>query len=351
MKIGDLKYTAAYINPLLLILALMSKNGFLLWLPVIFSFLIIPILELVLTPQTNNLSIQEMEEKKLHPIFDWMLYLNLVVVYLALLLSARYLTVNELNPISYLGLLFSLSLVLASNGINVAHELGHRNNLFEYSLAKFLLMPSLYTHFSIEHNRGHHLNVATPLDPSTARYNEVLYKFWFRSIVKGYQHAWKLENHRLKSKVGMGRYFGNEMILNLIISILYILFIYNVFGLTILLFFLLAAVISVFMLETINYIEHYGLKRQKNQSGRYERVNYMHSWDANYPLGRIVLYELTRHADHHASTFKKYQTLNSQDGLNSLPYGYPTSMILALWPPVWFKIMNKRISENRDYGY
>ena len=105
------------------------------------------------------------------------------------------------------------------------------------------------------------------------------------------------------------------------------------------------------MLETINYIEHYGLKRQKNQSGRYERVNYMHSWDANYPLGRIVLYELTRHADHHASTFKKYQTLNSQDGLNSLPYGYPTSMILALWPPVWFKIMNKRISENRDYGY
>ena len=107
-----------------------------------------------------------------------------------------------------------------------------------------------------------------------------------------------------------------------------------------------AGVVSFLFLETVNYIEHYGLLRLKNASGRYERVQKIHSWNSNHVVGRIILYELTRHSDHHYKSSKKYQVLESHEESPILPYGYPTSMVLAMIPPLWFRIMNKRVPSN-----
>ena len=102
-------------------------------------------------------------------------------------------------------------------------------------------------------------------------------------------------------------------------------------------------IIGFLLLETVNYIEHYGLVRFKMPSGRYERVRECHSWNSNHVVGRIVLYELTRHSDHHYKSSKKYQTLDYHDISPQMPYGYPTSMVLSFFPPLWFNIMNKRV--------
>ena len=107
----------------------------------------------------------------------------------------------------------------------------------------------------------------------------------------------------------------------------------------------LAGVVGLLLLETINYIEHYGLIRQLNDNGRYERVDVIHSWNSNHIIGRIVLYELTRHSDHHFKASKKYQILENKKESPQLPFGYPTSILLSLVPPLWFWIMNSRIPE------
>ena len=111
------------------------------------------------------------------------------------------------------------------------------------------------------------------------------------------------------------------------------------------------SVISFLFLETINYVEHYGLLRKKDSNGRYERVKPNHSWNSNHTIGRIVLYELTRHSDHHFKSSKKYQVLESLEDCPHLPYGYPTSILLSLIPPVWFRIMNPLVKNYMGYKH
>ena len=131
----------------------------------------------------------------------------------------------------------------------------------------------------------------------------------------------------------------------LVIQTVYLFTIFIIFGLSGLVLALLSAVVGFLLLETVNYIEHYGLLRSKAKSGRYERVKEMHSWNSNHVLGRIVLYELTRHSDHHYKSAKKYQILDCHDESPQMPFGYPTSMVLSLLPPLWFYIMNKRVPQ------
>ncbi len=129
----------------------------------------------------------------------------------------------------------------------------------------------------------------------------------------------------------------------LIIEASYLLTIFLFFGSYGLMFSVLSAIVGFTLLETVNYIEHYGLLRLKTNSGRYERVKEIHSWNSNHVIGRIVLYELTRHSDHHYKSSKKYQILDCHEESPQMPFGYPTSMVMSLFPPLWFKVMNKRI--------
>ena len=286
---------------------------------------------------------EELKTKKVNPLFDWMLYLNFPIVYGLLFWSLLEVSLSNLETYEIIGLMLSVGIVLGVNGINVAHELGHRQTSKTRFIGKLLLLPSLYMHFYIEHNFGHHLNAATKEDPATARFNQSMYSFWITSVFRQYISAWKIQNKLLKNNNLSFLSIKNDMLWYAVFQISYLIFIYFVFGNIGLLFGLGVAVISFLLLETVNYIEHYGLLRLKTESGRYERVREIHSWNSNHVVGRIVLYELTRHSDHHYKSSKKYQLLECHDESPQMPFGYPTSMVIAFLPPLWFTIMNKHI--------
>ncbi len=210
-------------------------------------------------------------------------------------------------------------------------------------MAKSLLLTSMYMHFFIEHNRGHHKNVSTPIDPASARMNEPIYLFWFRSIFGSYISAVHLEKLRLQRIARPSFSMHNEMIRFFIIQVLFVSIIGLVFGPVAILYFLGAAGVGILLLETVNYIEHYGLQRREIEPGLFEKVKPVHSWNSEHILGRVMLYELTRHSDHHYKANRKYQVLRYFDESPELPLGYPASMVVCMIPPLWFMLMNPRI--------
>jgi len=252
-------------------------------------------------------------------------------------------SISPLETYEIIGLIVSIGIVLGVNGINVGHELGHRQTTNERFIGKALLLPSFYMHFYIEHNYGHHLHAATPEDPATARFNQSVYSFWFTSTVRQYFSAWKIQIKLLKNINLSFISLKNDMLWFTIFQLAYLLGVFSLFGIKTFVFAVATGVVGFILLETVNYIEHYGLLRQQTKSGRYERVKEVHSWNSNHIVGRIVLYELTRHSDHHYKSSKKYQVLDCHEESPQMPFGYPTSMVLAMLPPLWFKIMNKRI--------
>ena len=199
-------------------------------------------------------------------------------------------------------------------------------------------------HFYIEHNRGHHKNVATVEDPASSRYGESLYRFYFRSVIDSYLSAWNLEAKRLKKDEKKVLSLHNEMLRFQIIQLILILSIGFIFSWATVLYFIIAAIIGFLMLENVNYIEHYGLTRTK-KVGTYERAKPIHSWNSNHPLSRLMLFELSRHSDHHYMASRKYQLLRHHDESPQLPTGYAGMMMLALVPPLWFNVMHKIIKD------
>ncbi|MEZ4856856.1 MAG: alkane 1-monooxygenase [Gelidibacter sp.] len=338
----DLKYLAAFTIPLMAFIGLYFKGAFTFLTP-IYSFVLIPILELIFPIDNSNISEENSNHKSKQKLFDWLLYFNLPLVYTLVILALLLISSTPLKTYEFIGLILSVGIVLGVNGINVAHELGHRQTTNERFIGKALLLPALYMHFYIEHNFGHHLHAATKEDPATARYNQNVYEFWITSILRQYVNAWIIQKKLLKNYHQHFFSFKNDMLWFAILQITYLGAVFIFFGMIGFLFALFAGIIGFILLETVNYIEHYGLLRSKTDSGRYERVKAVHSWNSNHVIGRIILYELTRHSDHHYKTSKKYQILDCHDESPQMPYGYPTSMVLALLPPVWFAIMNKRI--------
>ena len=337
-----MKYLWAYSIPLVGLLGV-YYGGVWMYAALVFAFVIIPILELLLPIDADNYSESIVEARLKNKLFDILLYLNVPLVYGILFYSLFKLTSYSLTQSELIGMTLSVGIILGSNGINVAHEPGHRTSFIEKMLGKTLLIPSHYTHFFIEHNHGHHLHVSTPEDPSTAKYNQNLYSFWIQTVVGTYLKAWKIQIKLNKAENRSFLSFKNDMFWFTIIQASYLATIHFFFGFNGLLFAICAGIVGFLLLETINYIEHYGLKRNVLPSGRYERVSEKHSWNSNHILGRIMLYELTRHSDHHYKSQKKYQILEYHDVSPQLPFGYPTSMVLSFIPPLWFGIMNKRI--------
>lgn len=337
-----MKYLLAYCVPLLTFIGIYI-GSFWSYAGVVFAFGILPILEILFPTDEKNYTEAEIEIKLNNRFFDILLYLNVFIVYGILFFVLQKVLTTELSLTEIIGTILSLGIVLGSNGINVAHELGHREKLYERILGKILLIPSHYTHFFIEHNHGHHLHVSTPEDPSTAKYNQTLYAFWIQTVVGTYLKAWQIQ--KKLNQIENSSFFSlkNDMFWFTIIQISYLILVYLFFGNIGVIVALLSGIVGFLLLETINYIEHYGLKRNQLASGRYERVSEKHSWNSNHILGRIMLYELTRHSDHHYKSQKKYQILEYHDVSPQMPFGYPTSMVLSLFPPFWFAVMNKRI--------
>jgi len=340
----DLKYLFAYTVPLSAFISFESV-GLGTYTSVFYAFVILPFLDLITGNSSENLSKEDENSKKTNKVFDIMLYLNLPLIFSLLCLVFTKIQTQEYEVYELIGLGLSSGILLATNAINVAHELGHRTSYMERFTAKCLYMPCLYMHFYIEHNFGHHMNVATPNDGATAKYNQSVFSFWVTSVTKQYLDAWKCQlkllNHQKRSFLSL----KNDMLWYHLIQPIYVFGVYYFFSMEVMLFAIAIGVVSFLFLESINYIEHYGLKRFKTASGRYERVQPHHSWNSNFNIGRIVLYELTRHSDHHFKSSKKYQLLNSYEKSPTLPLGYPASILLSFIPPLWFKIMNPLVPE------
>ena len=338
----DLKYLTGYTLPAMTIIGFYLQGGWSFLTPVV-AFGLIPVLELLLPEDATNLSEKEASSKANNPLFDVFLYLNVPLIFGSVGYFLWWVNQSESSVLELIGLTFSVGIALGSNGINVAHELGHRQNSIERFLAKMLLIPSLYMHFYIDHNFGHHQTVATPEDPSTAKYNQAVYAFWLQALFGEYFNAWKLQKQLLRQSKSSFFSLKNDMFWYTLVQLGYLSAVYYFFGLTAVGMAMIIALISVLLLQTINYIEHYGLRRKQLSSGRYERAREIHSWNSNHILGRMMLYELTRHSDHHHRAHKKYQLLEYQEASPQMPYGYPTSMVLSLIPPLWFSLMNPRI--------
>jgi len=346
-----LKYFSILSIPITVYIAFTSE-GILTFLPIIYVFGFVPLVELLIKPNSENLSEAEESFRKNDPFYDAMLYATVPIQYSFLvffLFSIR--DFQALATSDLVGRIMAMGLMCGAFGINVAHELGHRKKKYEQFLAKSLLLSSLYMHFFIEHNRGHHKNIATREDPASARFNEPVYIFWLRSVWGSYWSAWKLEVIRLKHKNLFPFTPKNEMLIYQILQIGLVVGIALFFSSMVALYFVFAAVMGFLLLETVNYIEHYGLNRNKKENGKYERVMPHHSWNSDHIVGRVLLFELSRHSDHHFIATRKYQVLRHHEDSPQMPTGYPGMMVLSLFPPLWFWVMHRQSTlKNKAYS-
>ncbi len=322
-----------------------NERGWFCFLPLIWAFAFIPFVELFTKSNPDNLSLAEEAIAKVDKRFDYLLYAVVVAQYFLLIYFLFSLQEVGLTWVDYTGRIISMGLLCGIFGINVGHELGHRANPFEQFLAKALLLTSLYLHFFIEHNKGHHKRVATNEDPASARYGESLFAFYPRTIFFSFMSAWQIANKEVKRKGFSIFSWHNEMIQFSFLQLLMLLLIGYFFGELILGYYLIAAFVGIGLLEAVNYIEHYGLSRKQIEPGKYERAMPIHSWNSNHVVGRMMLFELSRHSDHHFMASRKYQILQHHKDAPQMPTGYPGMMILAHIPPLFFYIMNKQIKK------
>ncbi|MFN8293749.1 MAG: alkane 1-monooxygenase [Chitinophagales bacterium] len=344
MNLRYLKYLSAFLSVVAIFVSLMA-GGWWTFFSLFYAFFLIPFLELFLPGTEENMSKQEEEIVKKDWHYDLIVW-AIVPVQLGMMAYFLYrVSQPNLAWFEMAGLVVSFGISCGVFGINVAHELGHRNTKHEQFMAKILLWTTQYLHFFIEHNRGHHKNVSTTEDPASSRYGETLYTFYFRTISGSWRSAWQLEKDRLAKNGATVWSLKNEMLVYQIIQVATLLIILALLGIKTLLLYMASALIGALLLETVNYIEHYGLQRKKIDNAYYEKVMPAHSWNSNHPIGRLMLFELTRHSDHHYMASRKYQILRHFDQSPQMPTGYPGMMVLATIPPLWFKVMHKQIEK------
>nr|WP_324188636.1 alkane 1-monooxygenase [Nocardia flavorosea] len=317
------------------------------WTGPLLVLVIIPLLDLLIGDDGSNPRDEDYETLSNDRYYRWCTYLFLPIQLLGLALAGYLWSGDELDIVDKIGLAVTLGLV-SGIGINAAHELGHRVERLERWLAKIALAQSGYGHFFVEHNRGHHVRVATPEDPASARFGESLWEFLPRSVAGGFRSALRLERDRLR-RTEAGWWSPHNHILQAW-TMTVVLFggLMLVFGWQILPYLLLQAVLGAGLLETVNYIEHYGLLRERRPNGRYRRCTARDSWNSDRLVTNIFLFHLQRHSDHHANPGRRYQTLRSSDEAPQLPAGYASMVVLAMIPPLWRRVMDKRVLAHYD---
>lgn len=279
--------------------------------------------------------------------YRWCTYAFIPVQYAGLVFACWLWSHGDLSTVDKIGLAFTMAMV-SGIAINTAHELGHKRASLERWLSKVALAQSGYGHFFIEHNRGHHVRVATPDDPASSRLGESFWAFLPRTLAGSLRSSWELEVERLQ-RTGSGPWTYRNDILNAWAMTvgLYVVLI-AVFGWVVFPYLLIQSFVGASLLEVVNYLEHYGLLRQKREDGRFERTAPEHSWNSNNVASNVLLYHLQRHSDHHANPTRRYQALRHMDGAPQLPTGYAGMIVLALVPPVWRRVMDRRLLEH--YG-
>ena len=326
------------------------------WIGPIVVLGIVPAIDLVAGLDRANPPDDAIEALENDKYYRWITYAFLPVQY-AGFVGALYVIANgapfglgELSLLDKIGLATSIG-AIGGIGINTAHELGHKREANERWLSKIALAQSFYGHFYIEHNRGHHVRVATPEDPASSRFGESFYEFWPRTVGGSLKSAWHLEKKRYARKKTHPFHLGNDVLNAWLMTIVLWGGLVAWQGVGILPFLVVQAIVGFSLLEVVNYMEHYGMLRQTVGTGerqRYERVDPSHSWNSNNIATNVLLYHLQRHSDHHANPTRRYQTLRDFEESPVLPTGYAGMIVLALFPPIWRRVMDKRVIAHFD---
>ena len=313
----------------------------------ILVFIIFPLLDMVVGLDAENPPDSVIKWLEQDRYYRWCTYIFIPVQYAGLVFACWLWADGGLSTIDSIGLALTMSMV-SGIAINTAHELGHKRASLEKWLSKVALAQSGYGHFFIEHNRGHHVQVATPEDPASARLGESFWAFLPRTVTGSLRSAWGLERQRLARSGHSPWTWRNDILQAWAMTVVLFAVLTIVFGVVVLPYLLVQAVVGFSLLEVVNYLEHYGLLRQRKEDGRYERCLPEHSWNSNNVASNVLLYHLQRHSDHHANPTRRYQALRHVDEAPQLPTGYAGMIVLAWAPPLWRRVMDHRLLEH--YG-
>jgi alkane 1-monooxygenase len=321
-------------------------------LGVLYAFLVIPVFDQLIGVTRDGLD-PRTDERALffHRLVTWVwVPVQVGMLFWAIAVAGSH---HHLTPTEIWGAFFAFGLLSGGIGITYAHELMHQTNRFERSLAEILMTSVLYGHFCIEHVHGHHIHVATPRDPATSRYGESIFAFLPRTLSGSLVSAWRIQRDRLRRRGRPVWHHSNPFWRYGLAYGLYLSAAYAFAGWLGIALFCLQAFVAVVLLEIINYVEHYGLQRQLLADGRYERVQPRHSWNASHRLTNYLLINLQRHSDHHKHPQRRYPVLQhyDEDEAPQFPLGYPTMVLMALIPPLWFRTINPKVDAWRERHY
>jgi alkane 1-monooxygenase len=316
--------------------------GVMWWAGPFLVFVIIPLLDRAIGKDSSNPPDSVLRKLEDDRYYRWCTYVFIPIQYAGLAFACAQWTSGHLSSVESLGLAVTVAMV-GGIAINTAHELGHKRPRHEKWLAKVALAQSGYGHFFIEHNRGHHVRVATPEDPASARMGESFWEFLPRTVWGSLRSAVELERQRL-ARAG-GRFLSpqNDVINAWAMTVVLFAALIAGFGWSVAPWLAVQAVIAFSLLEVVNYLEHYGLLRQKRADGRYERCQPEHSWNSDNIASNVFLYHLQRHSDHHAHPTRRYQALRHFGGLPELPSGYASMILLAYATPLWFRTIDPMV--------
>ncbi|MDA8735102.1 alkane 1-monooxygenase [Porticoccaceae bacterium] len=313
-------------------------------LPLLLNYTLMPLLDWLIGSDSNNPPEELVPQLEADKYYRYLTYLTVPLHFVTLCIFAYVVGTNDLSWWSIL-----VTAIIAGGysglGINTAHELGHKQTGIEKLLAKITLAVPAYGHFCVEHNRGHHVLVATPDDPASSRLGESIYAFTLREIPGTFKRGWELEKSRLQKQGKQAWSIDNEILQSYAISAVLQGALVYAFGWIMVTFLAVHNVWAWYQLTSANYIEHYGLLREKKDNGRYERCQPHHSWNANYIMSNLALFHLERHSDHHANPIRRYQSLRNFEDIPELPNGYYGMYLLAYIPWLWFKVMDHRVLE------
>jgi len=324
------------------LLMLWQGDPLMLWWPLVFLYLAVPLADALLGEERSNPPESAVAQLEADTYYRHITYALVPVLWGAFVFAAWFVASHDLPWYAWLAMVLNTGAV-GGFGINLGHEMGHKHHRLERWLALVTLAPSGYGHFTIEHNRGHHAEVATLNDCASSRMGESIWRFVWREMPGGAVRAWQLESQRLRDQ-GLCVWGSQNQILQglaITFSLWAVLVLW--LGWQVLPFLLAASLWTNFQLTSANYVEHYGLLRLKEADGRYERCQPRHSWNSNHVVSNWMLFHLQRHADHHAHAARRYQALRHFDDAPQLPSGYAGMFLLAYVPPLWFAVMNPRL--------
>jgi alkane 1-monooxygenase len=324
--------------------------GVWLWLGPMVILGVVPVIDVVAGLDRSNPPDDVIAALEQDRYYRWLTFLFLPIQYAGFLTAFWFIATADLSVVESIGLSVTVGFI-AGLGINTAHELGHKRESHERWLAKIALAQSFYGHFYIEHNRGHHVRVATPADPASSRVGESFYAFWPRTVLGSLASAWRLERRRYGLRHQHPFRLGNDVVNAWLMSAALWIAVMAWLGVGVLPYLVLQALVGLTLLEAVNYLEHYGMLRQivgAPGRQRYERVDASHSWNSNNLATNVLLYHLQRHSDHHANPTRRYQALRDYRESPALPTGYAGMILLALVPPAWRRVMDPRVVAHVD---